>query len=266
MVAAGWERHRDRLFENSRPVSEWLVQQIDPKPGATVLELAAGPGETGFLVAERIGSAGRLISTDVAPAMVDTAKRGAEARGLHNIEFRVVDAQAIDLADDSVDGVLSRFGVMLTPDPRRVLSEARRVLRPGRPLAYAVWGAPDRNPWLMLVVGALLQRGHVPPGDAFGPGGVFSLAESHDNEELMGEAGYSDVQVAEIAGFMRFESVSDYWELQSAVSGPVAVLAKSLEPREVDTIRAVLEQALAPFESGSGYDVPSLAVGVSGAA
>ena len=77
-------------------------------------------------------------------------------RGLANVEFRVIDAQEIDLPDGSVDGVLSRFGLMLVPDPRRALEESHRVLRPGGRLAYAVWGAIDRNPWITLLAGALL--------------------------------------------------------------------------------------------------------------
>jgi ubiquinone/menaquinone biosynthesis C-methylase UbiE len=265
-LAAGWERYRRRLFENSLPVSEWLVQHIDPQPGATILELAAGPGETGFLVAERIGSGGGLISTDIAPAMVEAAKRGARARGLQNIEFRVMDAQAVDLPDDSVDGVLCRFGVMLTPDPPRVLAEARRVLRTGHRVAYAVWGSPDRNPWLMLLAGALLQRGHVPEGDPFGAGGVFSLCNPQHNRELMTAAGYSDVRIDDIAGFMRYQSADDYWEFHRAVSGPIVTLIGTLDRDEIDAIRATLDPALAPFTSGSGYDIPSLAVGVSGTA
>jgi ubiquinone/menaquinone biosynthesis C-methylase UbiE len=265
-IAAGWERYRDRIFQNSRPVSEWLAQQIIPEPGATILELAAGPGETGFLVAERVGSKGRVISSDSSPEMVEAAKRGARAKDRKNIEFRVMDAQAIDLPDDSVDGVVCRFGVMLTPEPARVLAEARRVLRPGRRLAYAVWGVPDRNPWLMLVVRALTECGHAPQGDPVGPGGVFSLCEQQRNRELMAAAGYADVRVDPIAGFMRYQSTGDYWEFQCAVARPIAVLAASLDRGEIEAVLAWLEPALEPFRSGSGYDVPSLALGVAGRA
>jgi SAM-dependent methyltransferase len=116
-LAAGWERHREKLFEMVRPLSDWLVDEVDPQPGQTVLELAAGPGETGFLVAEQIGPGGKLISTDLSPAMVEAARRGVQARRLANVEHRVMDAQEIDLPDASVDGVISRLGVMLTPEP-----------------------------------------------------------------------------------------------------------------------------------------------------
>lgn len=265
-VAAAWERYRDRLFEDARTVSEWLVEQIAPEHGATVLELSAGPGETGFVVAEIVGDSGRVISTDVASAMVEAAQRGAKARRLDNIECRVMDAQEIDLPSASVDGVLSRFGVMLTPDPARVLSGARRVLRPGRRFAYGVWGAPERNPWLTILVSAVLQRGHALQGDPFGPGGVFSLADPNRNKELLGAAGYRDPRVEEIPGVRRFESVDDYWDFQSAVSGPIATVVAPLPNDEIAAIRAGLEPQLAPFRSGSGYEIPSLAIGASGTA
>ena len=79
-VAPAWERHRRRLFEQVRPVSEWLVAQVEPEPGRTILELGCGPGDTGFLAAERLGNDGKLISTDVSPSMVDVARRGSAER------------------------------------------------------------------------------------------------------------------------------------------------------------------------------------------
>ncbi len=262
-VAPAWERHRELLFEGQRSVSEWLIDQVDPQPGQTILELTAGPGETGFLAAERIGANGRLISTDGSVGMVDAARRGAEARGLGNVECRVMDAQDIELPDSSVDAVISRFGVMLTPEPARVMREAKRVLRDGGRVAYAVWGPPDRNPWLTLLVGAVLQSGHAPPGDPFGPGGPFSLAAPEANRVLVEAAGFSDVRVEEIAGAMRYDRFDDYWGVQSTVSGPLALLIASLSTADVDAIKAALEPTLAPFRSGDALSLPSLAVGVS---
>lgn len=259
-LAAAWERHRDRLFESQRPVSEWLVDHLDPQPGQTVLELAAGPGETGFLVAERLGPGGRLISTDVGPGMVEAARRGAEARHLENVELRVMDAMEIDLPDASVDGVLCRYGLMLMPGPGRALAGARRVLREGGRLAYAVWGPPERNPWLTLLVGAAAQSGHQPPGDPSAPGGPFSLAATEANRHLLDAAGFSDVQFEEIPGAIRFADFEDYWALQSQVAGPIALLISSLPADAVDAIRAAVEPMLDPFRSAGGYELPTLAI------
>jgi ubiquinone/menaquinone biosynthesis C-methylase UbiE len=80
-VAPAWETYRARLFENVRSVSEWLVDHVEPRPAQTVLELTAGPRETGFLAAPRLGPNGRLISSDFVPAMVEAAQRGATQRG-----------------------------------------------------------------------------------------------------------------------------------------------------------------------------------------
>jgi SAM-dependent methyltransferase len=119
-----------------------------------------------------------VISTDFAPEMVDVARRQSEARGLTNVEHRVLDAERMDLDDDSVDGVVCRWGYMLMADPAAALRETRRVLRDGGRLAFAVWGAPDRNPWVAVPGMTLVQRGHMPPPEPGAPGGS-SATGSH---------------------------------------------------------------------------------------
>ena len=45
-VAGGWGRERELMWAASRPAGEDMVSALDPQPGDTVLELAAGTGET----------------------------------------------------------------------------------------------------------------------------------------------------------------------------------------------------------------------------
>jgi ubiquinone/menaquinone biosynthesis C-methylase UbiE len=85
--------------------SEVALRELGPRPGDTVLELAAGVGDTGFEAAT-LGEGGRLISTDFSPAMVEAARRRGYERGAENVEYRVMDAERIELDGDSVDGVL----------------------------------------------------------------------------------------------------------------------------------------------------------------
>lgn len=262
-VAPAWEASRQRLFENLRSVSEWLIDHVDPEAGQTILELTAGPGETGFLAASRLGPSGRLISSDFVPAMVEAARRGAAERGLDNVECRVIDATDIDLPDGSVDGVLSRFGLMLIPAQDQAMHEIRRVLRPGGRCAYATWGPPERNPWIFQMVAALLQNGWTPPGDPAAPGGVFSLATGDSNRELAAGAGFADVSVEELEGVMRFEGPDDYWTMSTSVSGPVAEFVTSLSQGQVDAIRGTLDPSLAPFEVDGGLELPWLSVATS---
>src|SRR5690242_3337456 len=131
-------------------VSTWLVDHVDPQPGQTILELAAGPGDTGLMAAELVRPGGRLISTDASQEMLDVARRRADELGLDNVEFKVMEGEWIDLQTATVDGVLCRWGYMLMLDPEAALRETRRVLRPGGRVALAAWAAPELNPNMTL--------------------------------------------------------------------------------------------------------------------
>ena len=56
--AQGWGRRQESLREKTAPVSQWLMDAIEPQPGERILEVAAGPGETGFIAARRVGPEG----------------------------------------------------------------------------------------------------------------------------------------------------------------------------------------------------------------
>ncbi|MDX6553206.1 MAG: hypothetical protein QOH74_1694 [Gaiellales bacterium] len=263
-VAPAWERYRHSVFEIWGRLSEWIVDRVDPKPGQTMLELTAGPGETGFLVAERLLPGGRLISTDLSIGMVDAARRGAEARGLANVECRTMDAQAIDLPEASVDGVISRFGLMLLPEPTKAFAEIYRVLRPTGRLAYGVMGPPQENPLLSVFVQAFAEHGHALDADPFGPGGLFSLANHDGNRSLVETAGFGHIEIEDVRGNAHYESLDDYWQIQSAIGGPLAVVAATLPADELAAIKATLGKMIGPFEHDGTYDIPWMAIGVIG--
>ena len=176
-IAPGWERRRAQVEEVAAPMREWMLRELRPAPGDTLLELAAGVGDTGFEAAALAGEGSRLITTDFSPAMLAAARRRGAELGVENVDYRVMDAERIELADESVDGVLCRFGYMLMPDPSAALAETRRVLREGGRLTLAVWGALERNPMFAIAAVSLLQRGHIepPPPEAPGPFSMASL-------------------------------------------------------------------------------------------
>ena len=64
-----------------------------------------------------------MITTDFAPEMVDVARRNGESRGLTNVDYPELDAENMDLEDDSVDGVVCRWGYMLMADAAAALKE-----------------------------------------------------------------------------------------------------------------------------------------------
>src|SRR3712207_7513345 len=107
-VAPGWYKQREEIWKVSRPVSEWMIKKLDPQLGDTVLELAAGLGDTGLMAVPLVSESGRVIITDFAPEMVAAARRRAGEMGMQNVEVRVLDAERMDLEANSVDGVLCR--------------------------------------------------------------------------------------------------------------------------------------------------------------
>ena len=234
-IAPGWERWRARIEEIIAPVRRWMLDGLAPRPGDTVLELAAGAGDTGFEAAALVGERGRLISTDFSPAMVDVARRRGAERGLGNVDYRVMDAERIELDDDSVDGVLCRFAYMLMPDPAAALAETRRVLRPGGRLALAVWGAPERNPWVTIGFGQLVERGHLPAPDPGAPS-AFALASDERTRELLEAAGFTSVRTEEIPVRFIFRDLDEYSTFTTDTGGPAAPILQRLPEDERDAL------------------------------
>jgi demethylmenaquinone methyltransferase/2-methoxy-6-polyprenyl-1,4-benzoquinol methylase len=107
-----------------------FVNAIACSARETLLDLAGGTGDIAFLAKER--GAGRVILTDVNPAMLEVGRKRALDRGLaEGLDFMVVDAERIPLPDRSVEKVSMAFGLRNCTDKDAVLREARRVLRPG---------------------------------------------------------------------------------------------------------------------------------------
>jgi len=260
-MASGWEERNEWMNEAAGRVNEWLVERVDPQPGETVLELAAGPGELGFRVAERVRDSGRVLSTDFSPEMVGVARRLGDARGLSNVEYRVLDAEAMDLDDESADRVVCRWGYMLMADPAAALRETKRVLHSGGPLAFAVWAAPERNPWAALPAKVLVERGHMPPPEPGAPG-IFALADPERIRSLATGAGFGEPELEEISLEFRYADADDLWDVLVRIAGPLARAVKSLPEEELQATRAAIEQSLAPFRDEDGsYAVPGLCWG-----
>jgi SAM-dependent methyltransferase len=205
-----------------------------------------------------------VISTDFAPEMVAAARRESERLGLANVEHREMDAEQMDLDDDSVDGVLCRWGYMLMADPAKALAETRRVLRPGGRLALSVWGPAEHNPWATVparVVAA--QTGAAPPQP--GEPGIFALSDRERVRALLRDAGFGEPRFDEVEVCWRFESFEEHWRYILEIAGGIAIMLQEMPEADREAVRVALEQAAADFRVGDGLEFPGLALNASAA-
>ena len=260
-MAQGWDINRDYMWETSKPVGEWLVEKLAPSDGQTILELAAGMGDTGFVAARLVGAEGRLISTDFAPSMVDGARRRADELGITNAEFHVVDAENMDLDTESVDGVLCRWGYMLMSDPSAAFKETRRVLRPGGRLCFSVFAGPERNPWAALPARALVEGGFM-KAPAPGSPGILALGDKERLQSLLAEAGFSGHVIEEVPITWRHRDFDGYWRFLTEVAGAIAALIESLPSDEQAAAREAMQSAVSGFQTESEIALPGVTLNV----
>ncbi len=250
-AAAGWGSHREVIQAAARPVSGWLVDAIEPQPGHRVLELAAGPGDTGFLAAELIAPGGELISSDVVAEMIEVARARAAELGISNVEFRTIDAEWIDLPTASLDGVLARWGYMLLADPEAALRETRRVLRPGGRVALAAWTHPSENPWVAVPMREVRAIAGLDEPDLDAPN-MFAFRDPQRIRALLEETGFTDIVVEQVDIEYRYPDLDTWWDVQLDISTTLADQVVKLSPAQRDELRDAIDARLAPYVAVDG--------------
>ena len=246
-VAEGWAERADAFRRQTMPVSMWMVDAIAPQPGHTILDLAAGIGDTGYLAAELIEPGGTLITSDFSPEMLTAAQARADELGIRNVRFRQIDAsQPIDIAAASIDGVLCRFGYMLMDDPEAALRETRRIVRPDGRLALAAWGSADENQWSALPVRLLIERGALEPPEG-GPG-QFAWAQEGIIAEHLDAAGFVEYEVRSLEFPMRYPSVDDWW----ASARAMGLLVREARVDDPEEMKAALADAARDWTGDDG--------------
>src|SRR4029453_11074752 len=118
--------------------AELLCEAVDLRAGQQVLDVACGNGNAALAAARRFC---QVTGIDYVPALLDRARRRAEAEGLE-ATFQGGDAEDLPFPDDAFDVVLSTCGAMFAPNQEQTASELLRVCRPGGRIGMVNWN-PD---------------------------------------------------------------------------------------------------------------------------
>ncbi len=248
-VAPAWEANALFLDGQLAEVTSAMLDLARVDEGDKVLELGAGPGGAGLAAAERVGSTGSVVLSDVSAEMMAVAAR--RPHGGASVSTAVFDQAAIDFPDDAFDVVCSRHGLMFAEDPLAAVREAVRVLRPGGRYVTMTWDRREKNPWLGLVLDAVGEQFGVP----FPPPGVrgpFSLDDLDGLSSLLRDGGLDDVSVRQMSSPMRAASLAEWWERVPQLAGPLAMALAGMEPdvREAIAARALGNGARAAAQDG----------------
>jgi len=101
------------------------------KKGDIVIDLGSGAGNDAFIARHQTGETGKVIGIDFTPAMIERARKNAEARGFNNVEFRRGDIDEMPVTSNKADVIVSNCVLNLVPNKHKVFSETFRVLKPG---------------------------------------------------------------------------------------------------------------------------------------
>lgn len=173
-------------------VTEALVEYSRPHPGMSILDLASGTGEPAISLAVRVGPHGSVTAVDQSAELLEIAGERARNKTLTNLTTEQADAHTLPFADHQFDLATCRFGVMFFADPKRALTELRRVLKPGARACFAAWGPVEQPYWQCTlkivqrhVGGALLPEGGTDP---------FRFSAAGSLSEVLRAGGFGDVE------------------------------------------------------------------------
>ncbi|ERJ20182.1 phosphatidylethanolamine N-methyltransferase [Salinisphaera shabanensis T35B1] len=118
-----YDRFFGPVFEQGREVA---VRKMECRAGDRVLEVGVGTG----LSLDHYADDVEVVGIDVSPEMLEYAKARVNGNA-DRISLALMDAQALEYADNSFDKVVAMYVVSVAPDPKKVVEEMKRVCKPG---------------------------------------------------------------------------------------------------------------------------------------
>ncbi len=258
---ARWARDDAIMERLLRPVTDSLLAhaRIDSAVDAA-LDVGCGGGSQSLLLAERVGSAGRVMGVDISAPMLAVARGKSKlpAPGSAPVTFLQADASRHPFEPASFDLLFSRFGVMFFDDPAAAFTHLRAALKTDGRLAFCCWQALKENPWAFIPFLAALE--HVPPptpADPHAPG-PFAFADADRVTAILSDAGFADVRVEPFHTELRFHEAATLGDSVRGLAeiGPISRLLSDQTGEVKAKVLASMEEVLAPFYRDGALVMP----------
>ena len=232
-------------------------------PGARVLDVGCGFGDSTLRIAQEVGPRGQAVGTDCASNFIAACEKDAHAGGVANASFFVADSQSDDLRGP-YDHAFARFGTMFFMMPGAALRNIRKALKPGGVFTQIVWRRREENPWIFeaeqCVRGIVPVISHEDSNQVHCGPGPFSMAGPDMVSGMLRSAGFKGIS------FERFDAdICIGRDLEEAVefamalgpAGEIIRLAGEEGERLKPQVTVALRATLAQFVRPNGVWAPS---------
>lgn len=249
-VGEKWAADQERTDRLIKAYGEAALKAARPAAGERVLDVGCGCGDTSLALADAVGPAGSVLGVDVSAAMLDVARKRANARG--NITFLEADASAAALPAP-FDLLFSRFGVMFFDNPPAAFAHMRKTLRPHGRLAFVCWQEARQNPWATIPAQTARKAAGIdaPSTEPHAPG-PFAFGDKVRLSGILGQAGFNRIAIDSFEAPMYLGS-SPRSAAEGAVRiGPASRVARDAGPEHLPAILDAIEAALAPHAAPDG--------------
>jgi SAM-dependent methyltransferase len=260
-----WHRREPIIAEWLGPATERMLDLAGLAIGDRVLDVAAGAGGGSIAAARRVGPAGSVLATDVAPKVLEDARQAARSAGLVNVVTHELEGEdLVGLQDGSFDFVMSRIGHAYGPDPLLGLREMHRVLRAGGRIATMAFAATEHNPLFSIPLSIIRRRAQLPQAAAGRPS-PFGMCGAGELEEAYRSVGFDAIDVHEVDAPLRLSSAAECVRLERESFRGLRQMMVELSAPERSLVWAEIEETLAAFDGPEGFVGPCrllIAVGV----
>lgn len=268
---AQWEAAADAWHRWGPTIESWLgsatetmLDDAGVTTGSRVLDVAAGAGGQTLVAARRAGPTGKVLATDISPAILECARQAAQDAGLSNITTLVADGEDLSAVEEGgYDVAISRVGLIYFPDQQAALAEMRRALRPGGRISAVVYSTADRNAFFSIPVGIIRQRAELPP-PAPGQPGPFSLGSPGVAEEVFAKAGLTDITVTTVPSPVRMQSAAECVQFERESFGALHQMLSGVDESEREDVWSEITEQLSQFEGPDGFEGPCEMLVVTG--
>jgi ubiquinone/menaquinone biosynthesis C-methylase UbiE len=264
MMTIPWDRAAEGWSRNATIVNAWLhdvthamLDAAGVALGSRVLDVAAGAGGQTLAVAQRVGTGGYVLATDLSAEILALARANLLGAGLHNVETRVADAQALNLAGGAFDAAVCRMGLMFCAQPRSALAEIRSALRPSGRLAAVVFSGPQTNPCVAILLATARRHAGLSGTTPYRPGMLFSLGKPGLMAQLLEEEGFSDIAVRPVAAPFRLPTATHYVNFIRSSASPVMEILAPLSERAKAVAWDDMAAQLSVFDGPDGWEGPN---------